>query len=338
MRGAGSYRTLTNALNALDRGAMLRALYDAPALAGLWRITAWGYDSAAPLHTAADIDDPLLSRNGVRQGDPLGALLFAVALRPVLHRAATAHGAGTSCRGRVFSFLDNVNIEGPPEQLPAMVDNLVVGGAAIGLFLVPRKCETLWFHPTRAVPAALTAAFGPAGRGFALVTDATVLLGAPIGCDDARVSALCEDIARAHAPLWATLRRADVTVQEAWALLRVSMAPRLGFLVRCVRPDRVAAAARAFDAALAAVALERAGMLVAGAVPASGEGLAERLAADPPVEVALSIIRSPLALGGCGLRSALATSPLAFLASAAAALPLLQLRHFFPLPPASPLR
>ena len=29
-----------------------------PAL--IWRITAWGYDSAAPLHTAADVDDPLL--------------------------------------------------------------------------------------------------------------------------------------------------------------------------------------------------------------------------------------------------------------------------------------
>ena len=63
-----------NAFNRVNRAAVLRAVHDR--FPQLLRWVQWCYRSPADLRFG-DLD-PLLSREGVQQGDPLGPLLFAL--------------------------------------------------------------------------------------------------------------------------------------------------------------------------------------------------------------------------------------------------------------------
>ena len=72
-----------NAFNAVRRGAVWRGLEEfLPELLPFFR---WGYGGATPLYlgSGAEVGE---CGSGVRQGDPLGPLLFCVGLHPVLRR------------------------------------------------------------------------------------------------------------------------------------------------------------------------------------------------------------------------------------------------------------
>jgi hypothetical protein len=67
---------------------VLRAVYSRPELACCWRTVAFGYDQPSVLlmhcsEAVPDSDAFIESQMGVRQGDPLAAMLFSLAMHPV---------------------------------------------------------------------------------------------------------------------------------------------------------------------------------------------------------------------------------------------------------------
>ena len=89
-----------NAFNLVDRAAMLRAVrQDLP---GLTCWTDWCYSHHSRLLYAGET---IASTCGVQQGDPLGPLLFSLALQPAL---VAARGHCDVC----FAYLDDVVMAG----------------------------------------------------------------------------------------------------------------------------------------------------------------------------------------------------------------------------------
>ena len=97
---------VANAFNSVDRAAVLRAVYGTPELAQCWRMVAFGYGRPSWLlmpcgDGVVDDDAFVKSSNGVRQGDPLAALLFALAVHVVYERVARI------CRKGCFAYSDD---------------------------------------------------------------------------------------------------------------------------------------------------------------------------------------------------------------------------------------
>ena len=76
------------------------------------------------------------SEVGVQQGDPLGPLLFALALQPVLEQLSNIPGLELS-----FSFLDDLVLAGDQTAVAAGIAQLKDSAASLGLHLNMAKCE-----------------------------------------------------------------------------------------------------------------------------------------------------------------------------------------------------
>ena len=179
---------VANAFNSVDRAAVLRAVYDSPELAQCWRMVAFGYGQPSPLlmpcgSEVADADAFVQSSNGVRQGDPLAALLFALAMHVVYKRVAEI------CRAGCFAYSDDSDGVGwlsecwrAWEELPALL-------APLGLRLNARKCQVTCFHTAGLLherDVAALEAFRAAD--VTINTSALKVLGCVVGVSDAAIA------------------------------------------------------------------------------------------------------------------------------------------------------
>ena len=179
---------VSNAFNSVDRATVLRAVYDNVELAQCWRTVAFGYGQPSSLlmpcgGEVADADAFVQSSNGVRQGDPLSALLFALAMHVVYKRVAEV------CRAGCFAYSDDSHGVGwlaecwrAWEELPALLEPL-------GLRLNARKCQVTCFHTAGRLherDVAALEAFRAAD--VRINTSALKVLGCVVGVSDAAVA------------------------------------------------------------------------------------------------------------------------------------------------------
>ena len=236
-----------NAFNSVSRTAVLRELGNHPALAPIWRISHWAYSTVSPLLTV-DANgrriERLASSQGVRQGDPLAPLLFALAAHPHYVRALQrARRTGSEVFG--FAYLDDFTIVADdPATLQACAADLAAA-AEDGLVWQPAKSAL--YTPGVSVdqlPATTRKWLGDSRLRHS--DRAITLLGATLSTHPADVAAAAERIVEDCVPWFEALMHPAMPVQDALLLIRHCGTPKLNFMLRTTHPDHSRAAAAAF--------------------------------------------------------------------------------------------
>ena len=102
---------------------------------GLSRWVEWCYSSPSNLFFDGTI---IPSEVGVQQGDPIGPLLFALALQPVIEQLGNIQGLDLA-----FSFLDDLVLAGKQEAVAHGINQLQNSAEALDLKLNRSKCELI---------------------------------------------------------------------------------------------------------------------------------------------------------------------------------------------------
>ena len=118
-----------NAFNTVHRSWVLKSV--AEKMPELFRFCNVAYGSPSQLRFG---DSTIWSCEGVQQGDPLGPLLFCIAVQPFLSNLQSVLRIG---------FLDDVTLGGPCSIVGSDVENFSVACSGVGLELNISKCELI---------------------------------------------------------------------------------------------------------------------------------------------------------------------------------------------------
>jgi phage tail protein X len=297
---------IANAFNSIDRAAVLHAAYANHDLAPCWRMLAFGYGQPSLLLVQGDDSDGvsvtdhegafIRSENGVRQGDPLAALLFSLAMHPVYARLSEI------LRGGCFAFMDDGHGVGYLSEcwkawrlLPELL-------APLGLRLNPAKCELTCFYleaaPQHGGDSDALRSFET--EGVQINRRSLRVLGCVVGANDECVAAELRDSPKFPIDQRVVFRRLPLMgKQTGMTALRSLTGAVLTNRLRAMTPASTAAHAAAYDACVL-----RAAHRFVGICAAQGDCYDEQL-------------RWPLGLGGFGLISAVTIAPSAYLAGVA---------------------
>jgi hypothetical protein len=176
---------VANAFNSLDRAALLKAVYRQDELALCWRMVAFGYGRPTLLLMRCGDEVPpdeaiIESSNGVRQGDPLAGLLFALAMHEVYAEV------GKVCHAGCFAFSDDGHGVGWLEECWRAWQMLPELLSPLGLRVNAAKCELTCFHTGGLRHSAdISALDAFRAAGVVINTDALRVLGCVVGASDA---------------------------------------------------------------------------------------------------------------------------------------------------------
>jgi hypothetical protein len=301
---------LYNAFNEVERCAVFEAV-EHYGLTDLLPYLQFAYGTASELrYQGGGSTEVLSSERGVRQGDPLGPALFALAVHRCV-QAAHSQLRGTETlseeafMGALLAFLDDMELMGEMERVAEVYRGLRQALADIGLRVQPEKC--VLYCPS-GVPHELPEEF----RGMRVTSEGVEVLGVPVGTP-AFVAARSRQAMEDHRRGVDGLHDLDDS-QIAFTLLRQCVAGRPTFLCRLMDPTPAwAETLTAFDADLWQHCRRLLGWRPGDPDPRGAIADAWGAARDQAF--------LPVRLGGLGLRSASLLAPLAYLSSWGQTLP-----------------
>ena len=218
-----------NAFNCMGRRAIYNKMSRLFPL--LNKFIYWAYGTATPIY-ASDGTFLFYSETGVKQGDPLGPLLFAAGLQDILSSLHVQFPGVT-----VLAYLDDITIFGPPDKVALAYLFLKIDLALLGLGINRDKCQL--FYDSNKTP--------DLPEAFAGITPSTTfikILGTPMGSDGEVIedTALTMDNYVKIIPLILQL-----PVSIAYILLKSCINPRPIHLLRTVEPELTKDPIKAFD-------------------------------------------------------------------------------------------
>ena len=276
---------------------MLRELYSTPQLSPLYRMVHFAYSTPSVLLLERGEGKAIRSRNGVRQGDPLSALLFCVYMRQVLAKVAAQADV------QLYGFFDDLNVVGAPAEVLKAFDALRTDLLpAVSLTCNTDKSHFAYFHDDTA-PLMRSQREALAEHNVHFHHSWVSVLGAVVGKDEA---AIVEGVSltfgddEGRSAFFRRVQSDALHFNSAMLLLRQCGVPQFNYLLRCTPPSCIAQQAAEFDEQLLRAAADRLG------------GHYDQLSADT-----IYFMQAKMRYGGQGLTSAVRTSPAAYLGSLA---------------------
>ena len=263
----------------------------------MYRIVDFAYSQPSTLVLSGCDGQCIQSAQGVRQGDPLSALLFCVYMRRLLQQVSAETGV------TVYGFFDDVNLLGTPQQLMAALSHMQHALPLASLQLNTAKSHFVYFHD-RLTPLSAAARDTLSAHNIECHHMWAGVVGAVVGRDEAAIREGMHSTlsgAGGYDAFFRRLQLDDMPVQTAMLLLRGSMVPAMNYHLRCVAPACIEDEARLFDQRMLTAAMGKLGL-----------DDAER------THRTATLLQRKLRDGGWGLTPALQTSPAAYLGSLAA--------------------
>jgi hypothetical protein len=198
----------SNAFNNLHRDVMLSAV--AEHVPDIYKFCYLAYDKSSFLQFSNNI---ILSQEGAQQGDPLGSLMFCLAIHPLI----------LACDSPLkVAYMDDVTLGGPAQVVAADVTMIKTEGTPQGLLLNDMKCEAITNSGQTSQEVL---------NQFIQLTPATAtLLGAPLSKGTAMDNCLkkqCDELQKAIE------RLKLISAHDGLVLLRASFsAPKLQHTLR----------------------------------------------------------------------------------------------------------
>ncbi|CAI5526001.1 unnamed protein product [Closterium sp. Naga37s-1] len=206
---------LSNAFNSISREAIVAGLRG-NALEGILPLVHSSYGAPAELFLDAGFNSPPISSiTGVRQGDPLGPLLFAAGIHPSL--AATAAAFPTVL---CLAFADDVMFLGRVAECTAAFTHFTSSLCSMGLRHNAGKCAA-W--------SAVRPPEGALPEGVPFCHDGLRVLGNFIGAPDGAAAFIRAQLQAMTSPL---PQIADLEPQAASLLLTRCISRRMSYLAR----------------------------------------------------------------------------------------------------------
>ena len=241
LKYAGISCDLKNAFNSRSRTAILSALYACPQLKSIWKISHWAYSSPSPLWIRMEDGsiNTVKSSQGVRQGDILAMLLFALSMSDPVNEALLATPTVIP-----IGYADDINGVGPPREVTKFRNELQrIFRRENIIFNADKDLFTYLHSDSSPLPRSVTAAVSP----VVVAEGISKILGVPIGQDDELISKFCVKQVEKHKPFFDVLTHPLLSPQHAFLLLRLCGIPRMNYLARTVYPGRLSAATAVFD-------------------------------------------------------------------------------------------
>ena len=290
---------VANAFNSVDRGALLRAVYGNAELALCWRMVAFGYGRPSlllmPCGDGVAVEDAFIeSSNGVRQGDPLAAMLFALAMHGVYEKVAQV------CRSGCFAYSDDSHGVGWLEECWRAWESLPALLEPLGLRLNAAKCEVTCFHADALQhPRDIDALEAFRTAGVTINTRALKVLGCIVGASDAITAQELSQRPSFRADQRVAFQRLPLLSKPTGYLALAQLTGTvLTNRLRAMPPSATESHAQDYDREVLRIA-----HALVGIREVDGDRYDEQL-------------RLPTRLGGLGLLSAARIAPAAYLAGA----------------------
>jgi hypothetical protein len=294
---------LRNAFNTCDRSSMMQTVYGHEELKCMWKMVDFLYSSPSALWMQNGdgqlrSSEELQSMQGVRQGDPLSPLLFALTWQKAVKATLNAHESEDV---QILSFLDDSKIVAPVGAIFDIYDTLAEEALNMGLHMQPSKCAFIYLHSETA-PMPQHVADRVATNDIPSC-DVITSLGVPVGAVKDEYTALIKVRIERQSMVFRRLLHKDMPKQVSFMLLRACVQLQMDYLLRTLPPTVIMPFAIEFDALVQTTAVEILGIKDVN------------VSALPEHKLAMTQLYLPIATGGLGLRRTVDTCHIAFLSA-----------------------